>query len=107
MKRFVKTLEPLSGLPNGFTEVEYLESTGTQYIDTGYIPTPTTTYKTVFQLTNITTTAGAWFCVFGSVESNNSTFTELFLPRASGDGNVNQILAGSHNTTYLRKIIHG
>lgn len=103
MKRFVKTLEPLSGLPNGFTEVEYLESTGTQYIDTGYIPTPTTTYKTVFQLTNITTTAGAWFCVFGSVESNNSTFTELFLPRASGDGNVNQILAGSHNTTYLRK----
>ena len=38
MKRFIKTLEPLSGLPNGFTEVEYLESTGTQYIDTGFAP---------------------------------------------------------------------
>lgn len=82
--------------------VEFLESTGTQYIDTGYVPKPTSTYKSTFQLTNITTTAGAWFCVFGSVESNNSTFTELFLPRVSGDGDVNQILAGSHNSTYLR-----
>lgn len=82
--------------------VEYLESTGTQYIDTGYIPKPTSTYKSTFQLTTITTTAGNWFCVFGSVESNNSTFTELFLPRASGGGDVNQILAGSHNSSYLR-----
>lgn len=85
-----------------YCEVEYLESTGTQYIDTGYTPKPTSTYKSTFQLTNITTTSGNWFCVFGSVESNNSTFTELFLPRSSGGGDVNQILAGSHNSTYLR-----
>ena len=32
-------------LPKGFTEVEYLESTGTQWIDTGYIPTTSTGYK--------------------------------------------------------------
>ena len=82
--------------------VEYLESTGTQYVDTGYIPKPTSTYKSMFQLTNIATTSGNWFCIFGSVESNSSTFTELFLPRASGGGDVNQILAGSHNSTYLR-----
>ena len=41
MKRFVKTLEPLSGLPKGFTEVEYLESTSTAkgqfVIDTGIV----------------------------------------------------------------------
>ena len=37
MKRFIKTLEPLSGLPNGFTEVEYLQSLNNNdfAIDTG------------------------------------------------------------------------
>ena len=32
--RFVKTAENLFGLPQGFTRVETIESTGTQYIDT-------------------------------------------------------------------------
>ena len=32
-------------VPKGFTEVEYLESTGTQYINLNYIPTDTTGYK--------------------------------------------------------------
>ena len=35
-----------SELPRGYTELEYLESTGTQYIDTGYIPTINTNIKT-------------------------------------------------------------
>ncbi len=83
--------------------VNYLESTGTQYIDTGYVPKPTSSYKCEFELTSIATTSGAWFCVFGSVESNNSVFTELFLPRASGGGDVNQVLVGNHNSTYIRK----
>lgn len=29
---------PVSRLPNGYTEVEYIQSTGTQYIDTGFCP---------------------------------------------------------------------
>ena len=32
-------------LPNGFTQLEYLESTGTQYIDTGIIPTAKTSIE--------------------------------------------------------------
>lgn len=32
----------LSGLPSGYTQLEYIESTGTQYIDTGIIPTDET-----------------------------------------------------------------
>lgn len=106
MKLFRQAYEQENGLPIGYTEVEYLKSTGTQYIDTGYIPKPTATYKSTFQLTNITTTSRAWFCVFGSVESGNTIFTELFLPRASGAGNVNQVLAANHNSsnsTYIRK----
>lgn len=31
-----------SGLPSGYTRVQYLESTGTQYIDTGFIPSVNT-----------------------------------------------------------------
>lgn len=34
---------------NKYTEVEYLESTGTQYIDTGITPTTNTTIDTVFK----------------------------------------------------------
>lgn len=38
-----------------FKELEYIESTGTQWIDTGYYPNPSTTkVETTFILTNIT-----------------------------------------------------
>lgn len=38
-----------------YTELEYIESTGTQYIDTGYYPNPATTkVETTFILTNDT-----------------------------------------------------
>lgn len=33
-----KSVRKLSKLPTAYQEVEYLESTGTQYIDTGYVP---------------------------------------------------------------------
>ena len=35
-----------SKLPSGYIELKYIESTGTQYIDTGYIPTINTDIKT-------------------------------------------------------------
>lgn len=35
--RFVKTAESIFGIPSNFTRVEYLQSTGNQYIDTGVI----------------------------------------------------------------------
>ena len=57
MKRFVKTKEPLLGLPKGFTEVEYLESTGTQYIDTGVIAKSGLSTILSFEYTSITSTA--------------------------------------------------
>ena len=33
------------GLPDGYTQVEYLQSTGTQYIDTGYYPNQNTKFE--------------------------------------------------------------
>jgi len=38
-----------SRLPAEYQEVEYIESTGTQYIDTGYVPKSTTKWELVFQ----------------------------------------------------------
>lgn len=38
------------GLPADYTQVEYIESTGTQYIDTGIAPTPTTAVDFMFNL---------------------------------------------------------
>lgn len=43
--RFVRTAESIFDIPSNFTRVEYLQSTGTQYIDTGYIPTNSTGMK--------------------------------------------------------------
>ena len=40
--------EPVGPLPEGYTQVEYIESTGTQYIDTGVIPTPETRIDLTF-----------------------------------------------------------
>lgn len=42
-------------LPKGYTELDYIEGTGTQYINTGFKPNPTTTrVETTFQVTNNT-----------------------------------------------------
>ena len=37
--RFIRTAESIFGVPLGFKRVEYLQSTGTQYIDTEYVMT--------------------------------------------------------------------
>lgn len=37
------------GLPNGYTQLEYIESTGTQYINTNHTPTTNTVWETDFQ----------------------------------------------------------
>lgn len=39
-------------LPNGYTELEYIESTGTQYIDTGFKPNQNTRVTGVFKTTD-------------------------------------------------------
>lgn len=50
-------------LPEGYTQLEYIESTGTQYIDTGYIPNKNT-------ITSIR---------FMSIESSKEVITKLLL----------------------------
>ena len=42
-----------NGLPEGYKAVEYIESTGAQYIDTGYIPKANTRWELDLQFTQI------------------------------------------------------
>ena len=53
---FQYTTRPYSGeLPVGYTKVEYIQSSGTQYIDTGFKPNQDTRATTDFQMTDSTT----------------------------------------------------
>ena len=56
-----------TSLPSTYTKTDYIEATGTQYIDTGYVPNSTTRVVLDFEST------GADFgCLFGARTSSNS-----------------------------------
>ena len=62
-------------LPNGYTELEYIQSSGTQYVDTGFIPNQDTRIDTRFSATGV---ANRNIFVYGSgVDSSTSAF-ELY-----------------------------
>ena len=50
---FVVPTFAAANLPSGYTELEYIESTGTQYIDTGVIEDATYYEEVDFQFTNV------------------------------------------------------
>lgn len=63
---------PASPLPSGYMQLEYIEGTGTQYIDTGYFPCELTRVVTAITPTSGNTTNG----VFGGRTDNNvATFS--------------------------------
>lgn len=57
-----------SRLPSGYTELEYIQSSGTQYIDTGVVANTLTSVAMNFDWLGTNT---AWMTVFGSYNSNN------------------------------------
>ena len=65
--RFVKTAESILNIPNGFQRVAYLESTETQYIDTGFALTANSTLDFTFS-PNEQSGLNLWFC--GSYTTN-------------------------------------
>ena len=60
---------PQSILPTGYTALEYLESTGTQYIDTGIAPTNTTTTEVNFKYNELN--GGT---IFAALQSNGRNY---------------------------------
>lgn len=60
-KQFLTSQIKQGVLPFGYKQVEYLESTGTQYIDTGFIPTEKTKSSVEMQCTDWTTMRANFF----------------------------------------------
>lgn len=52
-------------LPGGYTELEYIQSSGTQYVDTGLKPNQDFGVTIDFQMT----TVSGWQCIFGAANS--------------------------------------
>ena len=82
-----------SGLPSGYTELEYIGNTGGSYIATDYTPNTDTSVRVV---TNIHSGTASWQCLFGARDGvypggNEYAFlttlngTEHFYPRITGD----------------------
>lgn len=69
----------MSKLPSGYTELKYIESTGTQYIDTGFKPNHNTRVLAKVKLLN--NKASAW--AFGARRTNT---TKMFTFTASKAG---------------------
>lgn len=67
-------IEFISQLPTEYQEVEYIESSGTQFIDTGFVPNNNTEIMLVFKNNDATT--GNYNCIFGTrtSASNDNTF---------------------------------
>lgn len=71
-----------SMLPDGYTELEYIESTGTQYIDTGIIPTS----ELCLDMSGIVSSYSTNFAFFGSRKQAVGTdqYANLFLGMSNG-----------------------
>lgn len=61
-------------LPSGYTQIEYIESNGTQYIDTGFVPDNNTRVVMDAQLTTTSDSAAVWFGARTSATSNSYAF---------------------------------
>lgn len=60
-------------LPSGYTQLEYIQSTGTQYIDTGVVPNQDTKVDTIFTMNDYSGKA-----IYGSrIAYNNRTFSAM------------------------------
>ena len=65
-------------------EVEYIESTGEQYIDTGLLSTANSTVDVTFNLSDTTKTSSNNVAIFGGRENSTArTFTYFFLASTS------------------------
>lgn len=75
----INSASPLTGnLPSNYQSVEYLESTGTQYINTDYIPTIYTNMEIEFEYMGTDSTAN-WIPLCGARSGTKSTYFTYFI----------------------------
>ena len=71
---WTETVKQDHNLPSEYSEVDYIESTGTEYIDTGYKPTANTGVDVTYQFTETATAQQRVFGVNG-IDSTSGTVT--------------------------------
>ena len=87
------------GVKNQYQELEYLESTGTQYINTGIIPTQNTRTKIAFLLTNNIQGQYAGMMGYQNVNGGGSSNYRLVnIPGSSLQFNGGSSYIGAENT---------
>ena len=80
----------MASLPSGYTKLDYIESSGTQYIDTGFIPNQDSAVHIVCQ----PTVASGWQGIFGARSATNVGEFGVDIPAGTtlrsvyGTGNV-------------------
>lgn len=83
-------------LPSDYQQVEYIQSTGTQYIDTGYKTNETTEFNLKVETTNPEL---AWDgCIIGSRTQYNATDSFVLCLNYANLGLHCQLVSGQHQT---------
>ena len=111
---------PGSRLPSGYTELAYIQSNGTQYIDTGFIPNQDTRIDIDASPLSISETSdGSGFIPYGAGVSNSNRAFECYSSMSQYEFNydgqynfvgslaVGQRLQISHNKNNVSLIVNG
>lgn len=101
-RRYVNSLNTSDNFPQDFTELEYIESNGSQALDTGYNPNSNTRVILDYNLTQLT---GKWMGIFAARDGQSSGFSNQYaywsnetgVYRSNYSGKTG-ILFGSQNT---------
>lgn len=75
----------MSGLPSGYTQLEYIQSTGTQYINTGFVPSPDTRAVIDAQITAQTAASAAYLGERSGSGGTDKTAYELWSMRTGAN----------------------
>ena len=75
----------MSGLPSGYKQLEYIQSSGTQYIDTGFVPSPDTRAVIDAQITAQTAASVAYLGERSGSGGTDKTAYELWSMRTGAN----------------------
>ncbi|MBP9999707.1 MAG: hypothetical protein KBT14_03395, partial [Proteobacteria bacterium] len=92
-----------ASLPSGYTELEYIESTGTQYIDTGTIPTVSDEFEA--EVSIVTDTSNS--CFFGASTNFSWGRTNSSIALANATTNDIYFRYGNNPTTIIGRTTVG
>ena len=99
------TFENWQYVPKGYQQVEYIESSGTQYIDTGYKPNEDTGVLATYQFSEVSTLQQRVYGVHGIDTDNESVSYTHYINGSGGmsyaykDGTGNWIVTGTNAST--------